>query len=230
VGFFCRALGYDRSPSLRSQHGSLEVGGPPRRTRRDGPPQLGRSTGNVGGRFVERPSRCSWSGSRTARASGSPVTATILESTSSDRCRGATRSSGPSRLLIPFADECHAIRISTDSQYGCPARSGRVDGGRRCALRERSNGRASINLPLSRAALAPSGGLKPSGFGRISGSRTRGLNSEMKNVYYSTEDKCQTSRRQGGRVITRARAAAIGADTAQLSRRRARASSSRTVE
>jgi acyl-CoA reductase-like NAD-dependent aldehyde dehydrogenase len=95
---------------------------------------------------------------------------------------------GPVAALIPFADEAEAIRIANDSAYGLSGSIWSENGGRALRVaRAIETGVLSINSNSSVRVATPFGGFKQSGFGRELGMHALESYSEVKNVFYSTE-------------------------------------------
>jgi betaine-aldehyde dehydrogenase len=96
---------------------------------------------------------------------------------------------GPVAALIPFADEADAVAIANDSEYGLSGSIWTESGARALRVaRAIETGVLSINSNSSVRVSTPFGGFKRSGFGRELGMHGLAGYSEIKNVYYATED------------------------------------------
>jgi acyl-CoA reductase-like NAD-dependent aldehyde dehydrogenase len=96
---------------------------------------------------------------------------------------------GPVVCVIPFADEAEAIRLANDTIYGLSGSIWTGDGARALRVaRAIDTGVISINSNTSVRVSTPFGGFKQSGVGRELGPDALDHYTDVKNVYYKTEE------------------------------------------
>ncbi len=113
---------------------------------------------------------------------------TLVEATNDDRI-AREEVFGPVAAIIPFAEESDAIRLANDTPYGLSGSIWTRDGARALRVaRAIDTGVLSINSNSSVRVQTPFGGFKQSGFGRELGMHALDGYSEVKSVFYATEE------------------------------------------
>jgi acyl-CoA reductase-like NAD-dependent aldehyde dehydrogenase len=114
---------------------------------------------------------------------------TVLAPVSNDDRAAREEIFGPVACVIPFRDEAEAIRLANDTIYGLSGSIWTRDGAKAFRVaRAIESGVISINSNTSVRVSTPFGGFKQSGFGRELGPHALDYYTELKNVYYATEE------------------------------------------
>jgi acyl-CoA reductase-like NAD-dependent aldehyde dehydrogenase len=114
---------------------------------------------------------------------------TVLCPVSNDDRAAREEIFGPVAAVIPFDDEADAVRIANDTIYGLSGSIWTRDGAKALRVaRAIETGVLSINSNLSVRVATPFGGFKQSGVGRELGPRALEHYTEVKNVFYATEE------------------------------------------
>jgi acyl-CoA reductase-like NAD-dependent aldehyde dehydrogenase len=114
---------------------------------------------------------------------------TVLCPVSNDDRAAREEIFGPVACVIPFRDEAEAVRLANDTIYGLSGSIWTRDGAKAIRVaRGIESGALSINSNTSVRVSTPFGGFKQSGTGRELGPHALDHYTELKNVYYATED------------------------------------------
>ena len=115
---------------------------------------------------------------------------TVLAPVSNDDRAAREEIFGPVACVIPFEDEDEAIGIANDTIYGLSGSIWSRNGARALRVaRALETGVISINSNSSVRVSTPFGGFKQSGIGRELGPHALDHYTEVKNVFYATEEK-----------------------------------------
>jgi betaine-aldehyde dehydrogenase len=114
---------------------------------------------------------------------------TVLAPVSNDDRVAREEIFGPVACVIPFADEAEAVALANDTIYGLSGSIWTGDGARALRVaRAMETGVISVNSNTSVRVATPFGGFKQSGVGRELGPDALEHYTEVKNVYYATEE------------------------------------------
>jgi acyl-CoA reductase-like NAD-dependent aldehyde dehydrogenase len=114
---------------------------------------------------------------------------TVLCPVSNDDRAAREEIFGPVACVIPFRDEDEAVRLANDTIYGLSGSIWTRDGAKALRVaRAIETGVLSINSNTSVRVSTPFGGFKQSGTGRELGPHALEHYTELKNVYYATEE------------------------------------------
>jgi acyl-CoA reductase-like NAD-dependent aldehyde dehydrogenase len=114
---------------------------------------------------------------------------TVLAPVSNSDRAAAEEIFGPVACVIPFEDEAHAVATANDTIYGLSGSIWTRDGAKALRVaRAIETGVISINSNTSVRVATPFGGFKQSGVGRELGPHALEHYTEVKNVFYSTDE------------------------------------------
>ena len=128
-------------------------------------------------------------GSRARTGPGTGSRPTVLCPVSNDDRAAREEIFGPVACVIPFDDEAEAVALANDTIYGLSGSIWTRDGARALRVaRAVETGVLSINSNTSVRVSTPFGGFKQSGVGRELGPHALEHYTEVKSVYYATEN------------------------------------------
>jgi betaine-aldehyde dehydrogenase len=114
----------------------------------------------------------------------------VLSPVSNDDRAAREEIFGPVAAVIPFSGEAEAIALANETIYGLSGSIWTRDGARALRVaRAIETGVISINSNSSVRVSTPFGGFKQSGVGRELGPDALEAYTELKNVYYATEER-----------------------------------------
>jgi acyl-CoA reductase-like NAD-dependent aldehyde dehydrogenase len=114
---------------------------------------------------------------------------TVLGPVSNDSRVARDEVFGPVACVIPFTDEADAVRLANETIYGLSGSIWTRDGARGLRVsRAIESGNLSVNSNSSVRVATPFGGFKQSGVGRELGPHALEHYSEVKTVFYATEE------------------------------------------
>ena len=114
---------------------------------------------------------------------------TVLCPVSNDDRAARDEIFGPVAAVIPFEGEAEAVRLANDTIYGLSGSVWSRDGAKAIRVaRAIETGVISINSNTSVRVTTPFGGFKQSGVGRELGPDALDYYTEVKNVYFATEE------------------------------------------
>jgi betaine-aldehyde dehydrogenase len=113
----------------------------------------------------------------------------VLSPVSNDDRAAREEIFGPVACVIPFSDEAEAVALANDTIYGLSGSVWTRDGAKALRVaRAVETGVMSVNSNTSVRVSTPFGGFKQSGVGRELGPHALEHYSEVKTVYYATEN------------------------------------------
>lgn len=114
---------------------------------------------------------------------------TVLAPVSNDDRAAQEEIFGPVAVVVPFEDEADAVRLANETIYGLSGSVWTVNGAKALRVaRAIETGVLSINSNTSVRVATPFGGFKQSGVGRELGPHALDHYTELKNVYFATEE------------------------------------------
>jgi acyl-CoA reductase-like NAD-dependent aldehyde dehydrogenase len=138
--------------------------------------------------YVEDPGRIAARG-EAPEGPGFWYPPTVLAPVENDERAAAEEIFGPVACVIPFEGEREGVRFANDTIYGLSGSVWTRDGAKALrAARAIETGVISVNSNTSVRVSTPFGGFKQSGVGRELGPDALEYYTELKNIYYATEE------------------------------------------
>ena len=183
-----RAAIDDFMAALEATVKSMVVGDPLDEATADGTADLGLATGRPSRSFLDDDAPVAFRG-EAPDGPGFWFPPTVLAPMTNDDRASREEIFGPVAAVIPFDGEAEAVELANDTIYGLSGSIWSGDGGRALRVaRALETGVISINSNSSVRVSTPFGGFKQSGVGRELGPDALEHYTDVKNVFYATEE------------------------------------------